>query len=60
MIDSINNYLKDLEMDIKSWETKDEIDNLLHSIVRFMSVYGRDYHIEFENFIDFSYQLRKI
>lgn len=49
--DLISVYLSDIEIVLKSWETKDEIDNLLYSLARFMLVYIKDYHLEFENFI---------
>jgi len=52
VIELISIYLEDIEIVLKSWETKYEIDNLLHSLARFMLVYDRDYRLEFENFIE--------
>ncbi len=52
VIDLISIYLEDFEIVLKSWETKYEMDNILHSLARFMLVYDIDYRLEFENFIE--------
>ena len=52
MIELISIFLESVENILKSWKTKGDIDFVLYSLARFMLVYGRDYHIEFEKFFE--------